>query len=86
MSSASMSHSWWKIKRWDFSLESKKCPLCKGKATIEMERDLHRSAGTIPCDFGYFQGHGYPTCVKGKLIFSDYDKINKIKLMEEFPV
>ena len=64
-----MSHSWWNIKPWDKKLQGIECPLCEGKGYIEQKEDLHRSAGTIPCDFGYFQGEGYPTCHNGILKF-----------------
>lgn len=59
---------------WDASLEGSSCPACHGTGYVTMERDAHRSGGTIPCPRGYFHGHGVPTCQEGTLRFSDYDK------------
>jgi len=73
------------IKRWDFGLEGKLCPKCNGKGEVSISGDLHQSAGIIPCPMGYFQGHGYPTCVDGRLHFSEYDIKNKDFLMKSYP-
>lgn len=73
------------MKRWDWSLEGTTCTVCHGKGEAYECEDAHRSAGTIPCPAGYFRGHGYPTCYKGKLRFSDYDRENQDELMKTYP-
>lgn len=61
------------MKRWDRSLHGTKCYVCHGTGLSYEQGDAHRSSGTIPCPSGAFQGHGFPTCYKGILKFSDYD-------------
>jgi hypothetical protein len=75
-----------RIKRWDFSLEGKVCPECKGKGTVLELEDLHRSEGIVPCPMGSFQGHGYPLCDNGKLHFREYDVKNKEELIKRYPI
>ena len=73
------------MRRWDFSLAGTICTRCNGKGQVEEVRDLHRSAGIIPCPGGYFQGHGFPMCFKGKLRFDDYDVKHVVRLMKQYP-
>jgi hypothetical protein len=68
------------MKRWDYTLEGTTCSLCVGRGTTETAGDLHKSSGVIPCPRRYFQGHGYPMCVNGKLAFSQYDRDNETRL------
>lgn len=72
------------IKRWDFTREGDICPTCNGTGQIYEERDMHRSGGWAPCPGGYFNGHGRPVCVGGKLTFSNYDKENQVELMKNY--
>jgi len=72
------------MKRWDFNLEGKVCPICNGKGVV-LEIGVHLSKGIVPCPRKYFQGHGYPTCGEdGRLHFSEYDIKNKDRLMKEY--
>jgi hypothetical protein len=73
------------MKRWDKSLEGTICDLCNGSGQITTSRDLHRSGGIIPCPRGYFNGHGFPCCIKGNLSFSRYDLDNWVKLKRKYP-
>lgn len=73
------------MKRWDRALEGTSCSCCSGTGSSFEHGDAHRSAGTIPCPWGLFKGHGYPTCFNGVLQFSDYDKKHWNKLKKEFP-
>ncbi|SRR6056297_312612 len=72
-----------KVKRFDYRLEGKTCPLCHGKGEITTSGDLHQSSGTIPCPLRQFQGHGIPTCNDGILKFREYDKKHEAKLKED---
>lgn len=72
-------------RRWDFSVEGQTCNRCGGKGLVFEQGDLHRSPGYIPCPGAYFQGHGYPTCVSGKLAFSKYDREHQVRLMKQYP-
>lgn len=73
------------MRRWDFSIEGTTCNRCEGKGQVLIPEDCHRSEGWIPCTMAGFQGHGYPSCVKGKLSFSEYDRKNRVSLMRRYP-
>lgn len=64
------------MMKWDIRLHGTTCQVCHGRGSVEQQRDAHRSAGTVPCPGGTFQGHGYPRCRGGARYFSYYDLTN----------
>jgi len=73
-----------KKRRWDRKMIGTVCPACNGKGEILMTGDAHKSSGIIPCPRAYFDGVGYPICVKGKLQFSENDLKNWDKLKKVY--